>query len=135
MIQVPSTPVVKTYNNNMGGVDFNDQMQGYSMARRKSQKWWHCLLWFFVDIAIANTHISVKLSSHHRSRTQLAFQLDLVTLLIANFSSQQLSTSSGHLEGGHWPIKFSKGRCKRCSMETRRHGAEWLVDFAVNTFV
>ena len=33
MIQVPSTPVVKTYNNNMGGVDFNDQMQ-----------WWHCLL-------------------------------------------------------------------------------------------
>ena len=87
VIQVPSTPVMKTYNNNMGGVDLSDQMQGYYMAGRKSKKWWHCLVWFFVDVAIVNAYILEKLSLHHRSRTQLAFRLDLVKLLIGNFSA------------------------------------------------
>ena len=81
---------------------------------RKSKKWWRCLMWFFVDVSIVNAYILEKLSPHHRSRTQLAFPLDLVKLLIANFSARRLSASSGRLEGGHWPIKFSKGRCKRC---------------------
>lgn len=114
VIQVPRAPVVKTYNNNMGGVDLNDQMRGYYMAGRKSKKWRRCLMWFLVDVAIVNAYILEKLSPHHRSRTQLAFRLDLVQLLIGNFSARQLSASSGCLEGGHWPIKFSKGRCKRC---------------------
>ena len=114
VIQVPSAPVVKTYNNNTGGVDLNDQMRGYYMAGRKSKKWWRCLMWFLVDVAIVNAYILEKLSPHHRSRTQLAFRLDLVQLLIGNFSARRLSASSGRLEGGHWPIKFSKGRCKRC---------------------
>ena len=85
VIQVPSTPVVKTYNNSMGGVDLNNQMRGYYMAARKSKKWWRCLMWFSVDVAIANAYILEKLSPHHRSRTQLAFRLHLVKLLIANF--------------------------------------------------
>lgn len=114
VIQVPSAPVVKTYNNNMGGVDLSDQMRGYYMAGRKSKKWWRCLMWFFVDVSIVNAYILEKLSPHHRSRTQLAFRLDLVKLLIGNFSARRLSASSGRLEGGHWPIKFSKGRFKRC---------------------
>ena len=114
VIQVPRAPVVKTYNNNMGGVDLNDQVRGYYMAGRKSKKWWHCLMWFLVDVPIVNAYILEKLSPHHRSRTQLAFRLDLVQLLIGNCSARQLSASSGCLEGGHWPIKFSKGRCKRC---------------------
>lgn len=114
VIQVPRAPVVKTYNNNMGGVDLNDQMRGYYMAGRKSKKWRRCLMWFLVDVAIVNAYILEKLSPHHRSRTQLAFRLDLVQLLIGNFSARQLSASSGCLEGGHWPIKFSKGCCKCC---------------------
>ena len=113
VIQFPSAPVVKTYNNNMGGVDLNDHMRGYYMVGRKSKKWWRCLMWFFVDVAIVNAYILEKLSPHHRSRTQLAFRLDLVKLMLGNFSARRLSVSSGHLEGGHWPINFSKGRCKR----------------------
>ena len=114
VIQVPSALVVKTYNNNMGGVDLNDQMRGYYMAERKSKKWWRCLTWFLVGVEIVNAYILEKLSPHHRSRTQLAFRLDLVQLLIGNFSAWRLSASSGRLEGGHWPIKFSKGHCKCC---------------------
>ena len=114
VIQVPRAPVVKTYNNNMGGVDLINQMRGYYMAGRKSKKWWCCLMWFLVDVTIVNAYILEKPSPHHRSGTQLAFRLDLVQLLIRNFSARRLSASSGRLEGRHWPVKFSKGRSKCC---------------------
>lgn len=114
IVQVPSVPVVKSYNNNMGGVDLNDQMRGYYMTGRKSKKWWRCLLWFLVDICIVNAHILEKLSRRHTNRTQLAFRLDLVKNLVGDFSARRLSASSSRIEGGHWPIPYTKGRCKRC---------------------
>ena len=52
-------------DNNMGSVDLNDQTWGYYMAGRKSKKWWRCLMWFFVDVAIVNAYILEKLSPHH----------------------------------------------------------------------
>ena len=114
VIEVPSAPVVKSYNNNMGGVDLSDQLRGYYMTGRKSKKWWRCLLWFLVDVSIVNADILEKVSQRNGSRTQLAFRLELVQALLGNFSARRLSVSSGRLEGGHWPISFSKGRCKRC---------------------
>ena len=62
---VGNDTVMKTYNNNMGSVDLNDQTWGYYMAGRKSKKWWRCLTWFFVDVAIVNAYILEKLSPHH----------------------------------------------------------------------
>ena len=44
IVEVPSVPVVKSYNNNMGAVDLSNQLQGYLMSGRKSKKCWHCLL-------------------------------------------------------------------------------------------
>ena len=114
IIQVPSVPVVKSYNNNMGCVDLSDQLRGYYMTGRKSKKWWRCLLWFLVDICIVNAHILEKLSPRQSNRTLLAFRLDLIKNLISDFSARKLSASSVRIEGGHWPISYSKGRCKRC---------------------
>ena len=113
IVEVPSVPVVKSYNS-MGGVDLSDQLRGYYMTGRKSKKWWRSLLWFLVDLCIVNAHILEKLSRNHRNRTQLAFRLELVSDLISNFSVRKLSVSSAWIEGGHWPIAYSKGRCKRC---------------------
>ena len=63
---VGNDTVMKTYNNNnMGSVDLNDQTWGYYMAGRKLKKWWRCLTWFFVDVAIVNAYILEKLSPHH----------------------------------------------------------------------
>lgn len=87
----------------MGGVDLNNQKRGHYVARRKSKKWCCCLMWFFVDVAIVNVYILEKLSPHHQSRTQLAFHLDFVKLLIRNFLAWQLPSSSGCLEGGFGP--------------------------------
>ena len=117
--QVPSVPVVKSYNNIMGGVDLNDQLHGYYMTGRKSKKWWRCLLWFLVDICIIHAQILEKLSRRHRKRTQLVFCLDLVNNLIGDFSARKLSASSVRIEGGHWPISYSKGHCKRCLKQRR----------------
>ena len=109
IIQVPSVPVVKSYNNNMGGMDLSDQLRGYYMTGRMSKKWWRCLLWFLVDICIVNAHILEKLSPRHRNRTLLAFRLDFIKNLIGDFSARKLSASSVRIEGGHWPILYSKG--------------------------
>ena len=132
---VRNDTVMKTYNNNMGSVDLNDQTWGYYMAGRKSKKWWRCLTWFFVDVAIVNAYILEKLSPHHWSRTQLAFHLDLVKLLIGNFLAQRLSASSGHLEGGHWPIKFSKGHFKRCLKRNKEMWCRMACELCANAFV
>ncbi|RMX52181.1 hypothetical protein pdam_00024723, partial [Pocillopora damicornis] len=105
---VGNDTVMKTYNNNMGSVDLNDQTWGYYMAGRKLKKWWRCLTWFFVDVAI---------------------------LLIGNFLAQRLSASSGHLEGGHWPIKFSKGHCKRCLKRNKEMWCRMACELCANAFV
>lgn len=101
IIQVPSAPVVNSYNN------LNDQLRGYYMTGRKSKKWWRCLF-------CVNAHILEKLSTRHTNRTQLTFRLDLIKNLIGNFSARKLSASSARIEGGHWPIPYTKGRCKHC---------------------
>ncbi|XP_068712041.1 piggyBac transposable element-derived protein 4-like [Montipora foliosa] len=78
IVEVPSVPVVKSYNNNMGGVDLSDQLRRYYMTGRKSMKWWRCLVWFLVDVSIVNAHILERLSRNHRNRTQQYNYLNLV---------------------------------------------------------
>ena len=119
IIQVPSTPVVRSYNKNMGGIDLSDQLRGYYAVGRKSRKWWRYLFWFCVDFSIVNASILETLAPNHSTRKQLAFRLELAKKLIGDFQNRGLSPSSGNLEGGHWPIPFSKGRCKRCLKNKR----------------
>ena len=119
IIQVPSAPVVRSYNKNMGGVDLSDQLHGYYAVGRKSRKWWRYLFWFCVDFSIVNASILETLAPNHSTRKQLAFRLELAKKLIGDFQNRGLSPSSGNLEGGHWPIPFSKGRCKRCLKNKR----------------
>lgn len=110
IIQVPSVPVVKSYNNNMGGVDLSDQLRGYYMTGRKSKKW---------------CHILEKLSPRHRNRTLLAFRLDLIKNLIGDFSARKLSASSVR-------ITWCRMACELCDKRIcldcfRNHTAEDLV--------
>lgn len=73
VIQVPTVPVVKSYNKSMGGVDLHDQMCGYYAIGTKSTKSWRYLFWFCVDVSIVNSFILEKEAQNHKSRTQLAF--------------------------------------------------------------
>ena len=114
VIQVRSALVIKCYNRSMGGVDLHDQLRGYYAIGTKSRKWWRYLFWFCVDVSIVNGFILERKAINHRSRTQLDFRVELAKDLIGEFSSRGRTASAGQLEVGHWPIPFSKGRCKRC---------------------
>lgn len=118
---VASAPVVKSYNKNMGGVDHNDQFRCYYALGLKSKKWWRCLFWFFIDLSIVNAHILETLAPNHCSRSQLQFRLELAEDLIGDFTSRKLSCTSQPFEGGHWPIPFTKGLCKRCLKKEETH--------------
>ena len=114
VIQVRSALVIKCYNRSMGGMDLHDQLRGYYAIGTKSRKWWRYLFWFCVDVSIVNGFILERKAINHRSRTQLDFRVELAKDLIGEFSSRGRTASAGQLEVGHWPIPFSKGRCKRC---------------------
>ena len=119
IIQVPSVPVVKSYNNSMGGVGLHDQLRGYHAIGTRSRKWWRYLFWFCVDLSMVNSFILEKKAIHHLTRTQLAYRVKLAKDLIAYFSNRGRTASSGQSEAGHWPISFSKGRWKRCLKRKR----------------
>lgn len=114
IVQVPTVPVVKTYNKSMGGVDLHDQLRGYYALGTKSRKWWRYLFWFCIDLSIVNAFILEQKAINHRSRTQLKFRVELAKNLIGDFTSRGRTASSRQTEAGHWPITFDKGRCKRC---------------------
>ena len=48
---------------------------------------------------------------------KMRFRLELVKGLIGNFSSRKQAIPNQRrqrVQEGHWPIPYSKGRCKRC---------------------
>ncbi|KAJ8965522.1 hypothetical protein NQ314_004071 [Rhamnusium bicolor] len=47
--------MVKDYNSSMGYVDKADQLKSTYEISRKSKKWWHRIIWHFVDVAVVNS--------------------------------------------------------------------------------
>lgn len=114
IIQVPTVPVVQLYNKYMGGVDRSDQMRQYYECSRRAKKWWRYLLWFCVDVSVVNAHILMLEADNFPNFTQLQFRLELVKMLISNFTSRKQNVQDGAVNANHWPVSMTKGRCKRC---------------------
>ena len=78
--EVHKPAAIEAYNQNMGGVDRNDQLNSYHVLAKKSFKWWKKVFFHLLLTAITNAHILhrssavVKLSSSD-FRLQLAEQL------------------------------------------------------------
>lgn len=113
-IEVPTIPAVTLYKKYMGGIDRSDQMRQYYETSRRAKKWWCYLFWFCLDVSIVNAHILMQIADNHPHLTQLEFRLELVNALIGEFSSRQHNVRGGAVQTGHWPVKMTKGRCKRC---------------------
>ena len=60
---IPAPPQAVDYTKNMGGVDKGDQLRSYHTCSRKSQLWWHSILYFLLDVARVNTWLCYK--QHH----------------------------------------------------------------------
>ncbi|XP_058792081.1 piggyBac transposable element-derived protein 4-like [Phymastichus coffea] len=72
----------KDYNAHMGCLDKSDQMKSFYEITRKSRKWWHCLLWHFIDVTLVNSFIIFKLLNPDKDLKSKEFRLLVVDELI-----------------------------------------------------
>jgi hypothetical protein len=83
--QVPIPPVVKKYREHMGGTDTFDQYRSYIKLDLKARKFWHPMMFFIVESAMANAWILYKVTmeqagkdlqfSHFHFRKAIAYGL------------------------------------------------------------
>lgn len=78
-VEVSCPEAVKDYNSNMNFVDKFDQLKSCYEIDRKSHKWWHRILFHFLDCCIVNAFLVYKeLQSNSRP--------DLEALTLKDFS-------------------------------------------------
>lgn len=108
-ITVPCPEGVTLYNKTMGGVDHFDQLQErYSLGRR-SLKWWHRILYYFLDMAIVNSYTMMKIA--RGDREQLQFRIRLARQLINGYTSKK--------RRGRCPLFISKNKDISVPLEVR----------------
>lgn len=140
---VTSLQLVKDYNNNMGYVDKSDMYISLYKINRKSKKWWHRILWHFLELSIVNAYIIFKC----RAGTIKNYTLKEFRLAVANglVGANNNVSSSGRKSNeplphrfkpniplerrldkcAHLPVHGTKTRCVRCSTAAKPHRTRW----------
>ena len=147
---VPAPPQVIDYTKHMGGVDRSNQLRAYHTCSRKSQSWWHQLIYFLIDVARVNAWVAYKFvngEEAHPDRPKTwhsRFAMEIAEGLIAGYSESSMRKNKGqrhcrepHIRGqgvspenapGHIlvrlesaPGKKSYGRdCRECALSGRK---------------
>jgi hypothetical protein len=86
-----SCPIlVAEYNRIMGGVDRFDQLRERYEVGRRSVKWWHRIMYFFIDIAVVNSFLLFCIKNRKgKPRDQLSFRISLARQLIGSYCSRK----------------------------------------------
>ena len=112
------------YNNNMGGVDNNNQLRGYYHVRLKCRKFYKCIFGFLFDVAIVNNFILCKHFTHLGIKDQKTFRTQLAKSLIGSYCSRmhpgqpsQATPPPKRFCSSHFPVRGSdkRHRCHYCS--------------------
>ena len=119
------TPI-DTYNQAiMGGVDLHDQYRAYYPVGHRSRKWWRCLTWFLLQVAIINAYqlycaINNKSAKTVRKLSHFQFRLDILRgLKAAGYSRQRATPEQPNINNinrgsdTHTPVRLL-GRKKTC---------------------
>ena len=76
----------------------------------------------------------MQIVDNHPNFTQLQFCIEMVKMLIGDFSSWQHAVQEGTVQTGHWLVKMSKGRCNVPSQRSVGwdvihvvRGSAWIV--------
>lgn len=129
------------YNKFMGGVDLADALRTTYEVRRKSFRWWLCILFWIVDSCITNARVCAT-DNGDRVRTNLEFRKMLVKEIITLHHTRGLALvqpdqqplapaiqrfkagylpDSRLLPGRHYPIRYREhirnGACKWCAYQ------------------
>lgn len=87
-----SCPVMASdYNKHMGYVDKADHLLSTYNIDRKSKKWWHRILFYFLDAIVVNAYILYKEKRLNQTLTSKEFRLQLVDELVGH----KLPSSTG----------------------------------------
>ena len=131
---VPCPNVIKLYNYHMGGVDLMDQKKGtYQFDHRSKIKYYLCIIFDLVDIAINNsfivyTKLCIK-NAELPTMDSKTFRRTIARTLIGNFSSRNRSIPSSSIATSSRRSKYGKAcgpkhtiekagvrkRCKWCT--------------------
>ena len=87
LIECPE--LIAKYNENMGGVDKNDQLRQYYSIRARGQKCYMYIAYFCIDVVITNSYIFHSLLSEPSFRNLKDFRLNLATELIGSYNSRK----------------------------------------------
>ncbi|XP_018013422.1 piggyBac transposable element-derived protein 4-like isoform X2 [Hyalella azteca] len=119
---------IKDYNEHMGGVERHDQLRQLYGIKRKNIKWWHCIFFGLLDMAIVNSFILYR-DAGHPTIDLLDYRRELGTGLLT-FSTKPKTSCKRRRKsdfstpasvrlsnvGVHWPqFNVSRGRCQVCS--------------------
>ena len=135
---VPCPLSVKLYNQKMGGVDLADSKRKVYSCSRKSKKWWHPLLYFFLNVGMVNAHILETETPHCASHSQKEFRIELAREMMAQHSARKrkgcnfvdsVPPSSRFCER-HFPDLIGKHcNCRFCSTSVARKRTSYCCKY------
>ncbi len=59
-LEIPISPMLAHYQENMHGIDVHDQLHGYYTLQMHDHKWWHPIMFHVIDSTIVNSYIMYK---------------------------------------------------------------------------
>ncbi|MBN3313128.1 HORM1 protein, partial [Atractosteus spatula] len=140
-ISVPCPQIVAEYNHHMGGMDLADMMIALYRTPAKSHRWYLCIFWQLMDIAVNNAWLLYRRDATTVGPVKLrklkAFRLDVAKGLIYPEKQKRGRSSLGNENdapvrvvkqskvprpidemrydgNSHYPILSVKGRCRMC---------------------
>lgn len=127
LLEIDCPKTILFYNKSMGGVDLADHITMLYDLNRKSQKWWRKVYYKLLMMAVYNSFIVFKETSH-KNTTFLTFVVRLAEALISvgrtGISRKRTRKVGHHSEnkdnvGGHLPKEGQTRRCYSCSQRKR----------------
>lgn len=134
--------IVKDYNTNMGFVDKADQLKSTYEISRKSKKWYHRIIFHFVDVTIVNAYIIYIERSPDANMDLKTFRVAVVNGLIGvgnrgvkrgrpsveapiSKFKKVVPIEKRVCEAEHMPIHGTSRRCGMCSTKSQPHRSKW----------
>lgn len=131
--------LVSDYNQHMGFVDKADMLKKCYAIDRKSKKWYHRIIWHFLDTTIINAYILFNKRSSGSTIDLKQFRINVATALIRagntakkkgwqrsiNNFKKNISIEKRLDKAAHLPLYGSSRRCAVCSSEAKTHRSMW----------
>jgi hypothetical protein len=134
--------IVKDYNRNMAFVDKMDMLKSLYEIDPKSKKWWHRILFHFIDVALVNSFIIYKDRSSEKIESLEHFRLSVMIGLIGaapnktrkGRPSNDTPVNNFKVTVGyeirfdncaHLPVHGNSRRCAFCSTRKEHHRTVW----------